>query len=252
MAKPREREDNPGSAGQGNLPQANVGPGGLLGRLGTALLPRRRNADASATPAKGAAASAGNQRNGATPATPASPRQRSGLSQFLFGAMIYILGTYLLQIPLILVNGYFNLHWDRTVVYHFPKGFPLIGGSNLTVISLIYFVLLILMLWALYRFNILPRDPFGVQARAAAQRTTTTPTAAGATPTATHRRSAALRRARRASQTTSASNGGSAKTAVTAPKTRGPATPTAATTVRAGDEAYERVKALQRTRRRRK
>jgi predicted lipid-binding transport protein (Tim44 family) len=248
MAKSREGEQNTRSAGKENGPLARAEPGGLLGRLGGLLVPLRRYVDVPATSTK--SATARNQQNGATPA-PARP-QRSPMSRFLFGMMIFFVGTYVLQIILILINGYLGLHLERIVVYHFPKGFPGLGGSSLNEISLIYFGLIIVFLWLLYRFNIMPKDPFGARA-AAAQRNA----ARAAPPSDGNRRSAAARRAKRASQASATTKAPSAAKAsarpVTTPTRRAPVQPASTKSADGSDdEVYERVKALQRSRRRKK
>jgi hypothetical protein len=245
MVKSRVGEQNTGSAGQDNVPPARSEPGGLLGRFG-ALLPRRRYVDVPATPTKGTAAR--NQQNGATPA-PA--QQRLPMGRILIGFMAYLVGSIVLQYVLIWLSVTYKLHLERTQAL-FPRNTPLLG--SMSTYSLVYLLFLIALIWGLYRFNVLPRNLFGT--RAAAQRN-----AAPVDPTSNgNRRSAAARRARRASQASATTSAPSAAKAsarpATTPTRRAPAqTPaTKATKMTNGndDEVYERVKALQRSRRRKK
>ena len=244
MAKSRGGEQNTGSAGKDNLPPARAESGGLLGRLGGVLLPQRRFVDMPATSAKGAPAK--NQQNGATPA-PAQPR--SPMGRLLIGMLVYLVGgTIVLPFALSWLNVTFNLHLDRTQAL-FPRTTPLVGG--MTTYNLLNLLFLVALIWGLYHFNVLPRNLLGTRA-APRNAAPVDPPSDG------NRRSAAARRARRASQasaTASAPNTtkASARPATT-PTRRAPAQPPAATKSTNGndDEVYERVKALQRSRRRKK
>ena len=243
MAKSRGGEQNTGSAGKDNLPPARAESGGLLGRLGGALLPRRWFVDVPAASTKGATAR--NQQNGGTPA-PAQPRPPMG--RMLIGLLAYLVGSIVLQYVLIWLSVTFKLHLERTQAL-FPRNTPVVGAMS--TYSLLYLLFLIALIWGLYRFNVLPRNLFGTRA---AQRNATP----AAPPSDGNRRSAAARRARRASQasaTTSATNTtrASARPATTSTR-RAPVQPPPATKATNGsdDEAYERVKALQRSRRRKK
>lgn len=244
MAKSREGEQNTGSAGIDNLPPARAESGGLLGRIAGVLLPQRRLVDVPATSTKGAPAK--NQQNGATPAPAAQSRPPMG--RVLIGLLAYLVGSIVLQYLLIWLNGTFPLHLEGTQAL-FPRNTPLVG--SMSTYSLLYLLFLVALIWGLYRFNVLPRNLFGTRA---AQRNATPVDP----PTDGNRRSAAVRRARRASQTSATTSAPSTTKATarpaTAPTRRAPVQPPAATKSTNGsdDEVYERVKALQRSRRRKK
>ncbi len=241
MAKSRGGGQNTGSAGKDNLPPARAESGGLLGRLGGVLLPRRRFVDVAGTSTKGAPAK--NQQNGATPAPAAQSRPPMG--RMLIGLLAYLVGSIVLQYLLIWLSATFDLHLERPQAL-FPRNTPLVG--SMSTYSLLYLLFLVALIWGLYRFNVLPRNLFGTRA---AQRNATP----ADPPSDGNRRSAAARRARRASQTSASTSTtkASARPAAT-PTRRAPVQPPAATKSTNGndDEVYERVKALQRSRRRKK
>jgi hypothetical protein len=163
--------------------------------------------------------------NGASESTPA-PRQGfgRGMSKLAIGMLAYVVGSYALQIVLVLVNSTFNLRLNEVQAL-FPHTTPLIG--NMTKFALIYFLLVILLIWGLFRFNIIPRDPFGARAQAQSR-------ARGNAPAAPTQELVSWSSRRRAAR--KAANAAAA------------AKPT--TFAGAHDEEYERVRALQRARRR--
>jgi hypothetical protein len=167
--------------------------------------------------------------NGASPgANGSAPAPRPGfgrgMSKLAIGMLAYVVGSYALQIVLVLVNSTFKLHLEQVQTL-FPKTTPLVG--TMTKFALIYFLLVILLIWGLFRFNIIPRDPFGQRGQAQSRTRGNAP-AAPSQETASW--SSRRRAARRAADAAAA------------------AKPTTFAGVH--DEEYERVRALQRARRR--
>ncbi|HEV2237497.1 MAG TPA: hypothetical protein VGR57_12615 [Ktedonobacterales bacterium] len=166
----------------------------------------------------------------ATPTTGASganatpqPKFGRGMSRLAIGMLAYVVGSYALQIVLALINGNFGLGLDQVQTL-FPKTTPLIG--TMSKFALIYFILVIVLIWALFRFNIIPRDPFGARAQAQARARGNAP---AAPPTETVSWSARKRAARKAADAA----------ATDEPDVAGDY-----------DEEYERVRAMLRGRRR--
>jgi hypothetical protein len=187
----------------------------VAGRLRTSAVVRP-------TPASSAGANGAS--SGAKASTPA-PRQGlgRGMSKLAIGMLAYVVGSYALQIVLVLVNSTFNLRLNEVQAL-FPHTTPLIG--NMTKFALIYFLLVILLIWGLFRFNIIPRDPFGARAQAQSR-------ARGNVPAAPTKEQVSWSSRRRAAR--KAANAAAAKST---------------TFAGAHDEEYERVRALQRARRR--
>lgn len=92
-------------------------------------------------------------------------RPQSSWGRLLFGFMVYLLGSFILQPLILLIFGWLHINPAARQPF-FPANTWVIGTAN--VYTLVYFVFLALFIWALFRFNIIPRDPFG--ARAAAER----------------------------------------------------------------------------------
>jgi hypothetical protein len=206
------------SAPTGNappLPQRIVaGVRELAGRLRPSAIERTSTPASRAT---GATAGA----NGAT-GTP-QPKFGRGMSKLLIGMLAYIVGSYALQIVLVLADSTFKLNLGQVQTL-FPHTTPLIG--TMTKFALIYFLLVIVLIWALFRFNIIPRDPFGARAMNEARRRQSQP---AAPPQGQASWSSQRRAARRAADATAADQ------------------PTPAGE---HDDEYERVRAMQRARRR--
>jgi hypothetical protein len=175
----------------------------------------------------------------------------------LIGVMAYLVGSIVLQYVLLWANQAFLLHLERPQAL-FPRNTWIVGG--MTTYSLLYLIFLAGLIWALYRFNLFPRNLGGTQATAQRNAAPVAPPSDG------NRRSAAARRARRASQVSAATttSNGNARPATTSTRRaavppppakigarRAPVPPSPAATENA-DEVYERVKALQRSRRRKK
>lgn len=163
---------------------------------------------------------------GAGGATGSAKKPRSSSFKFLLGMMVFIFSAEFLVYLLSFVD---NVVFHGALTHAVLGTVPLLGPVS--VFFLLY-ILLTLGLWlALYRLNIIPRDPFGVKAQQAAARARST--RSGST-TATIGRN---RAARQASGTTAsaAKDSSSSRRVASGPN----------------DAAYQRVKAAQRTRKRR-
>ncbi len=162
----------------------------------------------------------------ATTGAGGAQKPRSKIWQFLFGMIIFVVGSQLAAYVLFFLNAQFNLGLNSIVLI--PASVPLIGG--MTPFLLLYLALVIMLWVLLYRFNIIPKDPFGAKAAAEARARERATVSAGSHRTRSERRRAA-----------------------TATKTK--AEPRRVATIshgdEASDEAYERMKAAQRARRRR-
>lgn len=221
MAKTRDRSTSGSSAA--GLPAATEEPGGIMGRLGRIV--RTRPFAASGAPTTG---------DGKSPARP-----RSDMGRFFTGMMAYVIGSFLLQYVLLLANSTFKLHLDQPQSL-FPRNTPYIGAMS--SFAIIYLLFLIALIWGLYRFNVMPRDPFGARRRAAEQAANN-----AATSTGTRARSR-----RRRGTTTSASSAAHAPSTTRRASAAPRPTLTRAATDGTSDEHYERVKAMQRLRRRKR
>jgi hypothetical protein len=205
----------------------------------------------------------------------ATPRKRSGWSRLLFGMLILMVGFYVLSTLLELIVSHLSRGAQDALAAPLAKGdvFILSGLNGLT---LIWFALIAALYIALFRFNIIPRDPFNLRPQATARATTTTgtrgaprssPTSVNLNPqTRASRRQAAVAAEAAASNAKNGKNGKvSTKVAAASPakvKAGQPGASKAQSAVRpkqepaavrssAHDAEYERVKALQRQQRRR-
>ena len=231
---------------------ATTGVGGLMNRLGSVLAPRGRGAGGAGKPAR-----------------PPSP-----WNKLLFGAMVYLLGSLLLQPLIILLFSWFHISPTARQPF-FPANTPLIGNAN--VYTLVYFVFLAVFIWLLFRFNIIPRDPFGVRANAqrpSGAASTGTSGATSVTETPTALRHAGKRRLPTTAASTNAkpsrlaarppttkalpraATGVAARSAAKAPATKPTAKAVSASansSTNGGlDSHYDRVKSQQRARRRKR
>jgi hypothetical protein len=182
------------------------------------LRPRAVERSPSAAPPSANGATSSNGANGASGTQ--RPGFGRGMSKLAIGMLAYVVGSYALQIVLVLVNSTFKLRLDQAQTL-FPRTTPLVG--SLTKFALVYFLLVIVLIWLLFRFNLIPRDPFGARAAARPR---------GSVPAPTHEMvswSARRRAARKAADAAAANE------------------PTFAG---AHDDEYERVRAMQRARRR--
>jgi hypothetical protein len=246
MAKVREQaKTSVGPGGAGPYAAAPVGWGARLGgimqevqhRAGRVLAPppRAQNGDAAAP-----------------------PRPRSEMSRFFIGMMAYVIGSFLLQYLVLLANNVFKLNLQAAQTL-FPKGTPIIG--TMTKFSLIYIMGLIALIWLLYRTNIMPRDLFSAQrnARLNAQRGAQGGARGGTTTSATPSTRHSGRRRSIATATVPASRAtptvrrpaAPSRTAATAAR-RASHGPTAVARGDTGDDHYDRVRAQQRARRRKR
>ncbi len=201
-----------------------------------------------------------------SPTAKDSAAPRSGWSRLLFGMVILFIGFYVISFIIDFVFSHLpRSGQDALTAPLASKNTFLLGG--LSGLTLIWFVLIAGFYIALFRFNIIPRDPFNArgraEARVAAKRGTTS-TVNLAPQTRASRRQAA---AAAATAAENAKNGKNGKTAskTTAPLTKAKAgqshagsqtsarTKAEPTAARSGahDAEYERVKALQRQQRRR-
>jgi hypothetical protein len=160
-----------------------------------------------------------------------SQKPRSRTWQFIFGMIIFVVGSQLAAYVLFFLNAQFNLGLNS--IQLIPASVPLIGG--MTPFLLLYLALVIGLWVLLYRFNIIPKDPFGAKAAAEARARERASVSAGSHRTRAERRRAA--------------------TSTAKPSAKPQPEPRRVATVSHGDdasdEAYERMKAAQRARRRR-
>lgn len=182
------------------------------------------------------------------PAAKAGAQSRGGMTRFFFGMLILMIGSQVLYYLEAL--AFTKMGPSAASAHLWPASVPVLGG--LTPFLLIYFLLIALLWFGLYRFNIIPRDPFGVKAQSAARAnaTTTATSAPGVRKTRADRRHAAV-------ATTTTTGKGSVKVKDTNANAT-TSTPRVApvTSVRTGipggsDKAYEQVRSMQKTRKRR-
>lgn len=219
MAQAKERMQSNGTANKavaGSTPTTPQRPTGLEG-LKSLFMPSR--VDRSATG------------DGQT------TKKKSGFSKLLFAMLIFIIGAQVAEIGLAFVNQKFSLHLDTTRMA--SPSTPFLG--SLTWFSFLYVVLILALYVALYRFKIFPRDPFGAKAAAEARATKQQQT----TSYSNVPRTRAARR--HATTTAAAKDTPSARRVAAAARTKTVPTPADGE----HDDTYERVKAAQRTRRRR-
>ncbi|HEY7983980.1 MAG TPA: hypothetical protein VID73_07430 [Ktedonobacterales bacterium] len=131
----------------------------VAGRLRPPAVDRSTTA---VTPSANGATTTGANGAAGTP----QPKFGRGMSRLAIGMLAYVVGSYALQIVLALVNSTFKLGLEQAQAI-FPRTTPLVGA--MTKFALIYFILVIVLIWALFRFNIIPRDPFGARAQARAR-----------------------------------------------------------------------------------
>ncbi len=167
-----------------------------------------------------AAGRAGNGASGATGAT----KPKSSSFKFLLGMMIFIFSAEFLVYLLSFVDRSLFKGALETPI----KGLTLPLLGTLSPFFILY-ILLTLGLWmALYRFNIIPKDPFGVKAQQAAARS-------GSKGAASTTSGVGRNRAARQAATTATKETASSRRTASGPN----------------DAVYQRVKAAQRSRKRR-
>jgi hypothetical protein len=169
--------------------------------------------------------------------------KRSGWGRLLFGMVIFIVAAQVGEYALVLLSTRFP-QWRLVQDTVVPKNaFPLL--DSMSRFNFIYLLFIVLVYVGLFRFNVIPRDPFGAKARAAertaaANRPATTGSSGG---TRAERRYSA----RNAATTTSSKPASARQVAAQARATAS----AAAAAPNGSDSEYERVKAAQRQRRRR-
>ncbi len=168
------------------------------------------------------------------------PSARSGFGRLLFGMLIFIVGANLLETILFVANNTWKLNLLAPLVS--DKNTPILGG--MTRFTLIYVIVIVALYAALYRFNIFPKDPFGVKAQAAERARRN---AGNQQNGATSAHASRSRAARRHAASTTARGAQSTRRAAANARTDGGETPAPGE----HDSEYERVKAIQRMRRRR-
>jgi hypothetical protein len=174
-------------------------------------------------------------------------RQRGGMMKMAFGMIVFLLAAEFVGPVLAVINAKLHIGLDKIVVL--PRGVPLLGG--MTALLLLYF-LAILGLWiALLKFNIIPRDPFGVKA-AQRERNSAAAVAAARRPGSSPRSRAERRHATTTASTAKATTTAKGSSGVSA---KAPTTTSRSATVRAvepgdHDDAYERARAAAQKRRR--
>lgn len=177
--------------------------------------------------------------NGAAGTRPQQP----GMGRFFFGMMVYLLAAQVMQIVLVYLDA---AYWHKTLETTVLTTVPVIG--KVTPLAIIFVVILIGLLWALYHFNILPRNMMSSQrAREAAARQASTG------KSAVNARSAVNAKAANGAK----NNGTAAKSAASAKSVAAPAAKPARTTAGtakasepesagANDDLYDRIKSQQR------
>jgi hypothetical protein len=83
--------------------------------------------------------------------TPAQPTRGPGMGRFFLGMMLYVFASYVVQILLYVLDGKV-FHNKLTATYLFTL--PILGRIN--IMALIFIPFLVILLWALYKFKILP------------------------------------------------------------------------------------------------
>ena len=175
-----------------------------------------------------------------TTATTADAKPKSPWRKLLFGLLIFIVAMQVFEYLLYFVGAKFNLNLGATL----GKGVPIIGG--MTWFTFVYLLFMLALYIGLLRFGIIPNGR--------ALRTQRATAAAQPAPAATSR--AARKRAARHAATTTATTVSTARRTAASARVKsgqtGQTAPASATsTTGISDDVYERVKAAQRTRRRR-
>lgn len=189
-----------------------------------------------ASPRTVAAAAAADTTTGAKPKSP--------WRRLLFGMLIFIVAMQVFEYVLFFIGAKFDLNLNASV----GKSIPLIGGMSW--FTFIYLLFMLVLYIGLLRFGVIPNGKTMRQQRAAA---------AQPAPPAAATRSARKRAARHAVTTTATTVSTARRTATTARVKSGQGVTTASAKAATSatnaasmsDDVYERVKAAQRTRRRR-
>lgn len=238
MAQVRERpttgtnRDAPGGTG--------TSPAGFIERARATLFPPRRFVDASTRTVggNGASGSANGKTAGRAADAAADDQrtrqrtaQRGDMMKMMRGLLAYVVGSIVIQYGLVFLDDQvLHQYLQKHVQTLFPTSWPLVGA--MTWYALIYILLLIALVWGLYRFNVMPK------AFASSQASRTPPPPPSAT---IGRGKTAQKRAAAA-----ANSNGKATTA------RSATPPARAAAASESDAAYDRVRALQQRARKRK
>ncbi len=110
-------------------------------------------------------------KNGKDSTTAAAPARRTtpGMGRFLMGMIIYLIGAQIATYGLAFLNTHFNWQLDKKVFFTLP----VLGA--MTGIQVIFIVILVGLLWALYKFKVLPSNAdLKAQAQIKAQERTAT------------------------------------------------------------------------------
>lgn len=161
-------------------------------------------------------------------------RPKSGAGRFFLGMLILMIGSQVLFYVEAVV--FVALHLSQQA-HIWPASTPILGG--LTPFLLIYLLLIIALWYGLYRFKIIPRDPFGVKS----QQTARANASASATSIPGTRKTRADRRHATVVASTTPTKGGA--------KPAKPMTVVEAAPPREHDATYQQVRAMQKNRRRR-
>ncbi|HLZ22651.1 MAG TPA: hypothetical protein VKQ30_11070 [Ktedonobacterales bacterium] len=168
--------------------------------------------------------------------TAAGAKPKSPWRRLLFGMLIFIVAMQVFEYVLFFIGAKLKLNLSAPL----GKSVPIIG--SLSWFTFIYLLFMLALYIGLLRFNVIPNGKtMRAQRTAAQQQATPAPT--------TH---AARKRAARHAVTTTATTVSTARRTATTARVKGgqvASTTTNATGI--GDDVYERVKAAQRTRRRR-
>lgn len=170
---------------------------------------------------------------GAAGAKPKSPWRR-----LLFGMLIFIVAMQVFEYVLIFIQSKLSLNLNAPL----GKSIPIIG--SLSWFTFIYLLFMLVLYIGLLRFGVIPNSKTMRTQRATA--------AQSAAPASTSR--SARKRAARHAATATATTVSTARRTASAGRVKSGQGQAAATTASAsgiGDDVYERVKAAQRTRRRR-
>jgi hypothetical protein len=216
-------------------PRSGPALSGIVERARGVLFPPRRLVDTS-TRTTGGTSTAGSATGKAADAAADDqrvrqrPAQRGDMMKMMRGLLAYVVGSIVIQYGLVFAdNQVFHQYLQKHVQTLFPTTWPLVG--SMTWYALIYILLLIALVWGLYRFNVMPRTFAATQAARSAPPATTATIGRGKTA---QKRAAA------------AASNAKSDTA------RRPAIP--ARTVPSGqsDASYDRVRSLQQRARKRK
>lgn len=193
----------------------------------------------------------------------ATPKKPAGSGKFFFGMMVYLLAAQVLQIGGLYLDAKFgwNLNNPKT---HKLFDLPILGA--VTPFTLIFLGLLAVLLWALYKFNILPTNRQLAAAtaaqRAARESARTTAASKATTPAKPGAKGKSMKVGVASKNAPAAKVGAVTKAGTTKPSTAGkPTATTKSATVSAkgatknsdavsageNDDMYDRVRAYQRT-----